>query len=240
VATWKKILIPLVLTPLIAGGYLFYVFKQRQNPGIVPQTDTSQNLSKDDLAVVRAFFPAHFEDLQRLENTRVWMKDGYAKPYFPYEKGQVEFDKRIGLIPAAQPMDVKKIVKAAVPAKVDDSLEHGSRQVFAIFELPGKPGMFATPIGAMQGEQEAYFADLLFYYDDPHSIYDHWPKDVWAAVDAHQVKPGMSELETRMAIGQKMHPDGDKEGDRTVTYDQDGKQWTVTYVKNRATAVKGG
>jgi hypothetical protein len=238
VKTWQKILIPTLITLLIGGGYLFYVFKQRQKPGIVPQNDASQTLSKDDLAVVRAFFPAHFEDLQRLEGTRVWMKDGYAMPYFPYKQGQVEFAGRIGLIPAAQPMDVKKIIKAAVPAKVDDSLEHGTRQVFAVFALPGKEGTFATPIGAMQGQQEAYFADLLFYYDDPHTIYDHWPKDVWAAVDAHQVKPGMSELETRMAIGQKMHPDGDKEGDRTVTYDQDGKKWTVTYLRNRATAIR--
>jgi hypothetical protein len=227
-----------LITLLIGCGYLFYVFKQRQKPGIVPQADSSQTLSKDDLAVVRAFFPAHFDDLQRLEGTRVWMKDGYAMPYFPYEKGQVDFSKRVGLIPPAQPMDVKKIVKAAVPAKIDDSLEHGTRQVFAVFALPGKEGMFATPIGAIQGEQEAYFPDLLFYYDDPHTIYDHWPKDVWTALDAHQVKPGMSELETRMAIGQKMHPDGDKEGDRTVTYDQDGKKWTITYVKNRATVIK--
>jgi hypothetical protein len=237
-ATWKKFLIPFVFTLIIGSGYLFYVWKQRQNPGIVPHTDASRTLSKDDLAVVRAFFPAHFEDLQRLEGTRVWMKDGYAMPYYSYEKGQVEFAKRVGLIPPAQPLDVKKIVKAAVPVKVDDSLEHGNRQVFAVFAFPGKDGTFATPIGAIQGEQEAYFADLLFYYDDPHTIYDHWPKDVWAAVDAHQVNPGMSELETRMSIGQKMHPDGDKEGDRTVTYDQDGKKWTVTYVKNRATMIK--
>lgn len=236
--TWQRILIMTLITLLIGCGYLFYVFKQRQKPGIVPQADSSQTLSKDDLAVVRAFFPAHFDDLQRLEGTRVWMKDGYAMPYFPYEKGQVDFSKRVGLIPPAQPMDVKKIVKAAVPAKIDDSLEHGTRQVFAVFALPGKEGMFATPIGAIQGEQEAYFPDLLFYYDDPHTIYDHWPKDVWTALDAHQVKPGMSELETRMAIGQKMHPDGDKEGDRTVTYDQDGKKWTITYVKNRATVIK--
>jgi len=82
-----------------------------------------------------------------------------------------------------------------------------------------------------------YFTDLLFYYDDPHTIYDHWPKDVWAAVDAHQVKSGMSELETQMSVGSKMHPDGETVGDRTVTYDQDGKQWTVTFVKNRATAI---
>jgi hypothetical protein len=61
---------------------------------------------------------------------------------------------------------------------------------------------------------------------------------VWAAVDAHQVKPGMSELETRMAIGHKTQTDGEKEGDRTVSFDQAGKHWTITFVKNRATAIK--
>jgi len=235
--TWQKILIPTLISLAIGGIYLFTVWKQRQNPGIIANNDASQTLSKDDLAVVRAFSPQYFDDLQRLEGTRVWMKNGYTMPYFPYAGGQVEFAKRVGLIPAAQPMDVKKIVKAAVPAKEDDGLEHGSRQVFAVFALPGQPGTFATPIGAIEGSQEAYFTDLLFYYDDPHTIYNYWPKDVWAAIDAHQVKQGMSELETRMAIGQKTHADGDKEGDRTVTYDQNGKQWIITYVKNQATVI---
>jgi hypothetical protein len=79
---------------------------------------------------------------------------------------------------------------------------------------------------------------MLFYYDDPHTIYDHWPKEVWAAVDAHQVKPGMSELETRMSIGRKLHTDSSEKGNRTVTYDQNGKHWTVTYVDNQATEIK--
>jgi hypothetical protein len=121
---------------------------------------------------------------------------------------------------------------------VDDNLEHGARQVFAVFELPGNAGSFATPIGAIQGGEEHIFANLLFYYDDPHTIYDHWPKDVWAAVDAHQVKPGMSELETRMSIGMKSETDGKTEGDRTVTYNQDGKHWTITFLKNHATEIK--
>jgi hypothetical protein len=158
-------------------------------------------------------------------------------PYYPYAGGHVEFAKRVGLIPAAARLDVKKIVKAPVPAKEDNSIEHGSRQAFAVFALPGSADLFATPIGYMDSEREAYYTDQLFYYDDPHTIYNHWPKDVWAAIDAHQVKQGMSELQTQMSIGEKMHPDSEKEGDRTVTYDQGGKQWTVTYVKNRATTI---
>lgn len=236
--TWKIVVIPTLITLAIGSIYLFSVWKQRQKPGVVGQADNSQTLSSDDLAVVRAFSPQHFEDTQRLNGTTVWMKNGYTMPYFLYEGGHVEFQKRVGLIPSAQRLEVKKVIKSAVPATVDDGMSHGSRQALAIFALPGSPSLYATAIGAMDASQEAYYSDLLFFYDDPHTIYDHWPKDVWAAIDAHQVKPGMSELETRMAIGQKLHATGDAEGDRTVTYDRDGKHWTVTYVGNKATTIK--
>jgi hypothetical protein len=107
-----------------------------------------------------------------------------------------------------------------------------------VFSLPGSTDLDATPIGVIQGSTEAYYCDTLFYYDNPHIIYDNWPKDVWAAIDAHQVKAGMSELETRMAIGQKMQTDGGAEGNRTVTYDQAGRKWTVTFLHNHATTIE--
>lgn len=235
--TWKIVVIPTLITLTIGSIYLFFVWKQRQNPGVIGQN--AQTMSSDDLAVVRTISPQRFEDTEQLNGTTVWMKNGYTMPYFPYEGGRVVFGKRVGVIPSAQKLEVKKIIKAAAPATVDDGMSHGSRQAFAVFALPGSPSLYATAIGAMDASQEAYYTDLLFFYDDPHGIYDHWSKDVWAAIDAHQVKPGMSELETRMAIGQKIHAVGDTEGDRTVTYDQDGKHWTVTYVGNKATTIKG-
>ena len=235
---WQKALIVTLITLTIGGIYLFTVWQRRRNPGVIPQANARQTLSLDQLAVVRKFFPARFEDTLRLQGTAVWEKNGYVMPYYPYSGGQVVFAKRVGVIPAAQRMEVKKIVKAAVPAGVEDKIEHGSRQAFAVFTLPGSEALYATPIGYMRGSEEAYYTDLLFYYDDPHTIYDHWPKDVWAAVDARQIKPGMSELETRMAIGHKTQTDGSKEGDRTVNYDQAGKHWAVTYVKNQATLIQ--
>jgi hypothetical protein len=56
--------------------------------------------------------------------------------------------------------------------------------------------------------------------------------------DVRQVKPDMSELQTRMSIGQKIHANGGSAGDLIVTYDQNGKHWTLTYVNDRATAIK--
>ena len=236
--TWQKILIPTIISVAIGGTYLLIVWHQRQNPGVAGRQAPEQHLSADDVAVVRMEFPQHFEDVQELEGKSIWMKNGYSMPYYPYAAGRVEFAKPAGLIPAAQRLDVKKAIKAAAPATVHDNIEHGERQVMVVFTLPDGKQQFATPVGFLQGTREHYYCDLLFYYDDPHTIYSNWPRDTWTAIDAHQVKPGMSELETRMAIGMKAHPDGQVEGSRTVDYDVNGKHDIVTYRGNRATDIQ--
>ena len=236
--TWQKILIPTVLTLAIGGIYLAITFHQRSKPG-VNQTQPEQQLSADDLAVVRMEFPQHFDDIKDLEGKSVWMKNGYSMPCYPYTAGRVEWATSVGLIPPNQRLDIKKAIKASVPAKVDDSIDHGSQQALVVFTLPGQKGEYATPVGAMQGSQEQYFGDMLFYYDDPHTIYTNWPKDVWAAIDAHQVRPGFSELQTRTAIGSKAQYDGQTEGDRAADYDVNGKHIKVTFRHNKATTVEG-
>jgi len=232
---WQKILSVSSFTLIVGGIYLFTVWKQRQNPGVQPSA--SQSMSQDDLAVVRTFEQQHYEDVLRLQGTSVWMKNGYTIPYFPYNAGRIDFAHPVGLIPPAQRLDVKRVVKAPVPATVDDGLGHGSRQVFLVFALPAAAQLYATPTGAIDGAEEQYYCDLLYFYDDPHSVYNNWPKDMWAAIDAHQAKPGMSELQTRMAIGQKVHLEGEQEGDRTVVYTLAGKKWTIAYEKNHATSI---
>jgi hypothetical protein len=235
---WQKALIVTLITLSIGGIYLLVVFEQRKNPGVIGQNTQQQTESPDDVADVRAMFPTSFDDALKLQNTRVWMKNGYTMPYFPYEAGRIVFAKPAGVIPSAQRLDIKKVIKAAAPATVDDGISHGSRQVFAVFALPSSTSLYAVVIGVIDGSQEAYFSDILFFYDDPHTIYDSWPKTVWAAIDAHQVLPGMSELQTRMSIGQKIQSEGSSEGNRTVTYDQAGKQWTITFVDNKAMTIK--
>ena len=237
-STWKKILIPTLITLAVGGTYLLYVWHQRQNPGVVSKQPEEQHLSADDVAVVRMDFPQHFEDVQELAGKSVWMKNGYSMPYYPYADGRVEFNKPAGLIPAAQRLEIKKAVKAAAPASVRDNIEHGDRQAMVVFTMPDSSGQFATPVGFLQGQDEHYFCDLLFYYDDPHTIYSNWPKDTWTAIDAHEVKPGMSELQTRMAIGMKAQPDGQVEGSRAVDYDVNGKHYVVTFQGNHATNIQ--
>jgi hypothetical protein len=241
VKLWQKILIPTLVSLLIGGIYLLVVFHQRSNPGAIAGRNAPEPVTQDDLANVRTLSASHYEDLQQLASTSVWMKNGYTITYFPATAaGVIDFKHAFGLMPSLAKLDVQKIAKAAVPATVEDGMGHGTKQVFILFTqaATGKQ-LFALPMGAIDGADEAYYPDLLFFYDDPHTIYSHWGPEVWKSVDAHQVVKGMSELQTRLAVGQKMHPDSPREGDRTVTYDQAGKKWTVIFEGDRATSVQG-
>jgi len=192
------------------------------------------------VAIVRLEFPQHFEDVKELEGKSLWMKSGYSMPYYPYVGGRVQFTKEVALIPPDQRLDVKKVIKAVIPASIHDNIEHGEHQVMIVFSMPGGKDLFATPAGYMSGPiEEHYYDDMLFYYDDPHIIFSSWPKDVWQAIDAHQVKPGMSELQTRSAIGMRAQPDGQIEGSRTVDYDVNGKHIVVAYSHDKATSIQG-
>ena len=235
---WQKALLITFVSLAIGGIYLFSVFEHRRDNGVARPTTLDQSLTPDDVAIVRMKFMTSFDDALKLQGTSVWMKNGYSMPYYPYQDGHIVFAKQIGVLPSAQRLDIKKVLKATPPAETDDGISHGTRQVFAVFTLPGNANLYATVIGVIDSSQEGYFCDVLFYYDDPHTIYNYWPKNVWAAIDAHQVIPGMSELQVQMSIGHNQHTESSSEGNRTVTYDQAGKHWTITYVKDHATVIK--
>lgn len=234
----KAFLTMFAVVVLIGGIYLLVVFKKRQEPGAA-RNQPEQKMTMDDVALVRVEFPQHFEDVEDLKGKSVWMKSGYSMPYYPFTGGRVNFAKQVGLLPPDQQLDVKKVMKVTAPASVHDNVEHGAHQAMVVFTMPGSEEQYATAVGYMDGPQEEhYYDDLLFYYDDPHKIYNNWPKDVWAAVDAHQVKPGMNELQARTALGNLKTVDGEKEGDRTVDYDVNGKHTVVEFRGNKAISIK--
>jgi hypothetical protein len=134
---WQKALLMTLVTLAIGGIYLFSVFEHRRNPGVLPQTAPDQNLTPDDVAIVRVKFMTSFDDALKLEGTSVWMKNGYTMPYFAYKSGHIDFSKTRERIPSAQQLDIKKVIKAVPPAELDDGISHGTRQVFTTTLSPG-------------------------------------------------------------------------------------------------------
>ena len=109
-------------------------------------------------------------------------------------------------------------------------------------ELSGSPSppFPAVPIGAEKGSEIRIYSDDAFFIEDPHELYKHWTADMWKAVDAHEVKQGMSELQASFAIGMGV-PDGSGDyGSRTLRYPNGGKPLAITFRSDKAIEIKPG
>jgi hypothetical protein len=242
--TWQKLAVGTLVVVAIAGARIYMVHKEREDPGVAAKKNVPKKLSQDDLAVITLYYFSSFDSAKdRLEGKPVWVKAGYSLPYYPYVGGAVQFSKPQGDLPGAEKLEISKLVKAAAPEKVDDRVPHGSKQYFAVFTVVGPdamPGTFAAPIGDQEPDKESVLTDLLFYYEDPKTIYDNWPQPVWDAIAKHTPTVGMSENQARMAAGILIESDSTTLGDRTVTYHSGPKTWTVSFSKGVATSVTAG
>ena len=162
------------------------------------------------------------------------MKVGYAYFYYPYDAAthRVSFSHEGGKLTPLQRLEIKNIITDVSPEAP------GERQVMAVFDEAGK--QYAVSIGSEKnGEYKFYSNDMLFI-EDPHQLYKHWPADIWQAIDQHQVKPGMSELQADFAIGIGLLQSGSDSIDRTLDYPNGGKPLTVTFHSGKAVDIRLG
>ena len=96
----------------------------------------------------------------------------------------------------------------------------------------------AVPIGAFASDGSLkLIASDVFYIQDPHQLYKHWPPDVWKAIDAHEAKVGMNELQVNSALGMPQRTGGGDYGDRTLEYSNGGKPVKVSFSGNKAVEI---
>ena len=96
------------------------------------------------------------------------------------------------------------------------------------------------PIGYESDGEYKIYSDEMFFIEDPHDLYKHWPPEVWQAVEQHQVKPGMNEMQADFAIGMGTPDAGDTSYQKTVHYPNGGKPLVVVYQDGKAAEIKQG
>jgi hypothetical protein len=115
------------------------------------------------------------------------------------------------------------------------------KQVMAVFERAGEPGSYAVSIGTNMGDNYSFpSVNDMFFFEDPHELYKHWPADIWSAIEQHQAKQGMNELQAAFALGADASVGPGDYGNRTVEYANNGKPVTLIFEKNKATSVTEG
>ena len=232
--TKQMIQICLVAAIAIAAARVGYILYERHSEAAVETAKQAPPLNPDYYVVPRKLHPYDLKSTKQLTQQPVWVIEGYRFTYYPYDPRQrrADFAREAGLLLPLQKLEIKDVVTDITPGAPDQ------RQVMAVFELEGKN--YAFPIGSVMKGNYQIYSDEMLYIQDPHELYKHWPADTWAAIDRHEVKPGMNEIQADFAIGMGVPQGSGNSAVKVVTYPNGGKPVTITYRNGKAVEIKQG
>ena len=235
----KKIQLALLLAMVVAGLRAGYILYQRHEDKVAAEKQkAAQNVgysNPDYYVSPKKLYPYDVKSAKQLTQQPVWAKEGYRYTYYKYDPAnkQVDFAHEAGFLLPIEKLEIKDVVTAMLPVG-----KGSRRQVMAVFQKEGKT--YAVPIGYEADEQYKIYSDEMFFVEDPHNLYKHWPADVWQAVEQHEVKQGMNELQADFAIGMGVPDAGDTSYEKTVRYPHGGKPVVVVYHDGKAAEIKAG
>lgn len=234
--TKKVIQAALLLAFLAAGIRLYVVYRSRGVEGPQPPAGrgVDTGLDRDAYVVPKRLRAYDLKSAQALAGKPVWTREGYRYTYYPFSPAsrRADFDTEGGTLGPIERIEVKEVREQPTPGRP------GQKQVLAVFEKEGKS--YALPIGAATGRDYNIYADEALFIQDPRELYGHWPPEVWQAVEQHQVKPGMNEVQASFAVGMGTPFRSDDPEVKTVEYPNGGKKLTVTYRRGKATRIDAG
>ncbi|MGA9977771.1 MAG: hypothetical protein WBQ08_03990 [Candidatus Sulfotelmatobacter sp.] len=233
-----RIQIALILAMAVAAVRVGVILFERHADDVARankiKTQNAGYSNPDYYVYPKKLYPYDLKSAKQLTQQPVWAKEGYKYTYYPYDAAhkRVDFAHEAGLLLPIERLEIKDVITDTPPEK-------GSRrQMLAVFEKDGKT--YAVPIGFEADEQYTIYSDEMLFIEDPHVLYKHWSADVWQAVDQHQVKPGMNELQADFAVGMGVPDSGDTSYEKTVRYPDGGKPLVVVYHDGKAAEIKPG
>lgn len=228
----KKLQIFVAGAIVLAGGRAAYIVYERHvERKEAPKQERALNA---DLYVLPKKLHAHdLKSARELTKQPAWVKVGYGYTYYPYDpaRRRTAFAHEAGTLGPLQKLEIRDVIAESAPR------EPSGKQVLAKFELDGKP--YVVPIGVEKDGDYTIYADDMFFIEDPHQLYKHWPAEVWKAIENHEVRPGMSELQTDFAIGLGV-PGSGPYGSRTLRYPNGGKPLVIVFQGDKATEIGPG
>lgn len=217
---------------------IFYQRHESQKP-VEKKITYSSNM--DDYVIPPKIHPYDLKSAEKeLVGKTVWVRAGNSIHYYPYSSASHAADLKHekGLLPPLAKLQVKQVFLQRTPAGnlAEGQVAVVQKQILAAFQMANEPDTYAVPIGTATGDDFNFTANDLFFFTDPHELYKHWPPETWQAIDNHEAKPGMNEIQVSMALGTSATGSGEY-GNRTLEFTNNDHPVTVTFEKNRAISV---
>jgi hypothetical protein len=234
----QRLRLALTLAVVVAGlrtGYILYERHEEYLAAEKQKEAKNVGYSNPDYYVApKKLHPYDLKSANQITQQPVWVKEGYRYTYYPYNVAarRTDFGHEAGLLLPIERLEIKNV-------EVETSPGGGSRrQMMAIFQKDGKS--CSVPIGFESDGQYKIYSDEMFFIEDPHELYKHWSPDVWQAVEQHQVKPGMNEMQADFAVGMGVPDAGNSSSEKTVRYPNGGKPLVIVYRDGKAVEIKAG
>src|SRR5712671_328879 len=221
-----------IVVAAVRAGYVLYVRHEENVAAKKEQATKSAGYANADYYVSpKKLYPYDLKSAKQLTQQPVWVKEGYRYTYYPFDRARrrTDFSQEAGLLLSLERLEIKDVVSDVSPRAADQ------RQLMAVFEKEEKS--YAVPIGVEEGANYKIYSDEMFFIEDPHQLYNHWPADEWDAISRHEVKPGMNELQADFAVGMGT-PDSGSSLEKTVRYPNGGKPLVVIYREGKAAEIK--
>lgn len=225
------------------------IFRERSTGPIKQVQTESGPMDADNYVVPHKIYAFDLKSAREaLVSKTVWVKAGYGVAFYPFDTDtkRSDFGHEAGLLAPVEQLEIKDVVLDRSPGSVGQwqgppgarfRIHADEQQVMAVFAKDGKS--YAFPIGVNSNGNYHFIADDLLFTQDPHQLYKHWPQATWQAIDQHQPKPGMNQLQVSFAIGV---PDSasslSSTEDTTLHYANNGHPLYVTFVSGRVAEIK--
>lgn len=230
----RKIQLVLIVAIAVAAVRTGYILYERQLTRLEETRKRATALNSDYYVIPKKLYPYDLKSARQLSQQPVWVKEGYRYTYYPYDpvKHRTDFAHEAGLLLPIQRLEIKEVVEDVSPGSPDQ------RQIMAVFEKDGKS--YAFPIGSKKAGNYQIYSDEMLYIQDPRELYKHWPAEVWQAIEHHEVKSGMNELQADFAIGMGVPERTNDPSVKTVNYPNGGQPLSITYRDGKAAEIKPG
>ena len=230
----KKMQIVLAAAVILAALRTGYILYERHAENAAPARNQAVPLNADYYVVPKKLHPYDLKSAKELTRQPVWVIEGYRYTYYRYDPAarRTDFAHAAGLLRPIEKLQIQDVVTGVSPQAP------GQRQVLATFEKDGKE--YAVPIGVAQGDDYTIYSDEMFYIQDPHELYKHWPADVWDSISKHEVRAGMNEFQVNFAIGMGMPEGSGNSAEKTVKYPNGGNPVVITYQNGKAAEIRPG
>src|SRR3954470_6713961 len=178
--TRQRIQMSLVVLLLLAAVRVAYIFHERRlAPAQRQHDDGSRMLTSDEYVYPKKFYAYDLASAKALVGKSVWVKQGYGNLVYPVADGRADLSRgKTSLLPIER-LKIVDVIREAAPAAWKSP--SGETELVAIAErsdgskLGGPIGTFASD-GSLK-----LVANDVFYIQDPHQLYQHWPTDIWKA-----------------------------------------------------------